>query len=82
MYRGEGNPFHGQKHTTETREHMREVYTDERRETIGALNRGKTLSPATREAIQQAALSRDPMSQATRDLVSANSAKALNLLSI
>jgi hypothetical protein len=80
MYRGEGNPFYGQKHTDETREVMRDVYTDERREIIGSLNRGKTLPDETREAIRLAALARAPMSAETRNKVSANSAKTLVFL--
>lgn len=75
--RGENNPFYGKKHSDETRELMREVYTDERREQIGSLNRGKTLSDETREAIRRAALARGPMSEETRNKVSKNSAKAL-----
>jgi hypothetical protein len=77
MYRGEGNPFYGQKHSQETREHLREVYTDERRNAIGSLNRGKTLSEETREAVREAALLRGFMSAESRKKVSDNSAKAL-----
>lgn len=76
MYRGEGNPFYGKKHSESTREHMREVYTEERREQIGSLNRGKTLTEDRREALREAALARGPMSDETRAKVSANSAKA------
>lgn len=55
-----GNPF-GVKHTAETRAAMKLNYSKERRETIGALNRGKKLSPATVELIRTAALNRAPM---------------------
>jgi group I intron endonuclease len=67
----------GVKHSQATKNAMRENYSDERREFIGSLNRGKTLSSFTIARIQQAALKRAPMTAATRDLVSANSAKAL-----
>lgn len=76
---GENNPMYGRKHDEVTREHMSDIYTDERRERIGNLNRGKTLSPETREAIRQAALARPPVSDETREKVSANSAKVLTL---
>jgi hypothetical protein len=55
---------------------MKANYSEERRETIGSLNRGKSLSPETVELIRQAALKRAPMTDETRSLVSANSAKA------
>lgn len=76
---GEDNPMYGKKHDEDTREHMREVYTDERRERIGNLNRGKTLSPEQREHLRQVALERPPMSDETRAKVSANHAKTLTL---
>lgn len=66
----------GVMHTEQTKAAMRENYSDERRDMIGSLNRGKTLSHATIEAIRLAALNRFPMSDDTRALVSANSAKA------
>lgn len=43
---------------------------------IGSLNRGKNLSASTIQAIRLAAISRLPMSDATRAKVSYNSAKA------
>jgi group I intron endonuclease len=70
-----GNTF-GVKHADETKIAMRLNYSSERRERIGALNRGKKLSPDTIEAIRLAALKRAPMSEETRNKVSANSAKA------
>lgn len=76
---GEDNPMYGKKHDEETREHMRDVYTDERRERIGNLNRGKTLSPEHRDYLRQVALERPAMSDETRAKVSANHAKTLTL---
>lgn len=55
---------------------MRDNYSSERREMIGSLNRGKTLSASTIEAIRLSALNRAPMSDEARAKVSANSAKA------
>jgi group I intron endonuclease len=66
----------GVLHTEQTKADMRKNYSDERREMIGSLNPGKTLSPETIEAIRLASLNRSPMSDDTRALVSANSAKA------
>lgn len=70
-----GNTF-GFKHTEKTKETMRLNYSVERRETIGALNRGKSLSANTIEAIRLAALNRAPMSDETRVKISANSTTA------
>jgi group I intron endonuclease len=70
-----GNTF-GVLHTEATKAAMRANYSSERREMIGALNRGQKLSASTVEAIRQAALNREPMSDETRAKVSANSAKA------
>jgi len=61
-----GNSF-GYKHTPETLEKMRNSYSDIRRNRIGSLNRGKSLSKTTRELIRKAALNRPPMSQETKD---------------
>jgi group I intron endonuclease len=61
-----GNSF-GYKHTEETIKAMRDSYSDVRRERIGSLNRGKSLTLKTRELIREAALKREPMSQETRD---------------
>lgn len=70
-----GNTF-GYKHSDEVKAQMRVNYSSERREAIGALNRGKSFSDSTIEKIREAALNRSPMSDATRDKVSSNSAKA------
>ena len=59
---------------------MRLNYSSERREMVGALNRGKTLSTDTIEKIRSAALNRAPMSDETRAKVSKNSAKAQQYL--
>lgn len=67
----------GYNHTDATREAMRLNYSNERREQIGSLNRGKSPSTATVELMRQAALARPPMSQEARDKVSSNSAKAM-----
>jgi len=76
---GEGNPMFGQKHDEETLEYMRENYSDARREQIGKLNRGKPLSPETRELLRQAALARPPMSNESRAKVSANHATVMQI---
>lgn len=70
-----GNTF-GVKHTDDTKLKMRVNYSSERREAIGSLNRGKNLSPAVIERIRAAALARPPMSDESREKVSANSVKA------
>ena len=70
-----GNTF-GVKHTEDTKLKMRINYSSERREAIGSLNRGKKLPPATVERIRAAALARSPMSEETREKVSANSSCA------
>lgn len=41
---------------------MKDIYTDERRERIGNLNRGKILSKETIEKMREKALKRSPMS--------------------
>jgi hypothetical protein len=66
----------GVKHTEETKLAMRANYSQARRDAIGALNRGKRLSPEVVERMQFAAISRSPMSDETRSKVSANSANA------
>ena len=70
-----GSSF-GVKHSEATKAKMRANYSSERREAIGALNRGTKLSAITIARITAAALSRPPMSEESRALVSANSAKA------
>lgn len=54
---------YGYHHTEETKQKMRDNYSNERREQIGSLNRGKNLSDETREKVRQAALRRGPMSE-------------------
>ena len=60
-----GSSF-GYKHTEMDRIKMREIFSDERRERIGSLNRGKKLSPETIEKIRVKALVRPPMSDETK----------------
>lgn len=55
-----GSSF-GYKHTEIDRLKMKDVYSDERRERIGNLNKGKKLSEETIEKIRKAALNRAPM---------------------
>jgi len=52
-----GNSF-GYKHTEITRIKMRATYSQERRDAIGNLNKGKTLSEETKNKIRKSALSR------------------------
>ena len=52
-----GSSF-GYKHSEITRLKMKDSYSEERRATIGSLNKGKTLSPNTIELMKQAALNR------------------------
>lgn len=70
-----GNTF-GYKHTEETKLKMRVNYSDERREAIGALNRGKKLSEEQKELLRIIAKQRPPMSEEARAKVSANSTVA------
>lgn len=67
----------GVLHTQAQRDAMRANYSQTRRDTIGALNRGKKLPPATLELMRTAALARAPMTDEARAKVSANSAKAM-----
>ena len=46
---------------------MRDNYSDARRNRIGNLNKGKSISETTRELLRIAALKRPPMSQETKD---------------
>lgn len=66
----------GYTHTDETKRKMRDSFTEKRREHIGSLNRGKSLSAEQREALRLIAKARPPMSDATRQLVSDNSTVA------
>jgi group I intron endonuclease len=52
-----GSSF-GYKHTEVSRLQMKSVYSEERRKKLGELNKGKTFSPETLEAMRQAALIR------------------------
>ncbi len=56
-----GNSF-GYKHTEVDRQKMRDNFSDERREMIGNLNKGKKFSPETIEKLREKALNRPPMS--------------------
>jgi group I intron endonuclease len=60
-----GSSF-GYKHTEIDRIKMKEIYSDERRERIGSLNRGKIFSPQTIEKMREKALNRPPMSDETK----------------
>lgn len=55
-----GSSF-GYKHTEIDRQKMKDIYTNERREKIGDLNRGKILSKETIEKMREKALKRPPM---------------------
>ena len=52
-----GSSF-GYKHSETTRLNMKTNYSEERRLTIGSLNKGKSFSPSTIEAMKQSALNR------------------------
>lgn len=60
-----GSTF-GYKHTEVDRQKMKDIYTYERRESIGSLNRGKKFTPETIEKMKEKALNRSPMSDETR----------------
>ena len=60
-----GSSF-GYKHTEVDRIKMKDIYSDERRNRIGNLNKGKKLSPETIEKIREKALNRSPMSDETK----------------
>nr|YP_004376391.1 intronic ORF 1 at intron 1 of cob [Moniliophthora roreri]ADO51579.1 intronic ORF 1 at intron 1 of cob [Moniliophthora roreri] len=60
-----GSSF-GYKHTEINRQKMKDIYSDVRRERIGDLNRGKTLSKERIEKIREKALNRPPMSNETK----------------
>ncbi len=64
-----GSSF-GYKHTEVTRLKMKSQYSDERRNKIGSLNRGKNLSPDVIEAMRKAALSRDKIVYSEEALLS------------
>jgi group I intron endonuclease len=71
----------GVKHSDETRAKMKLNYSSERREAIGALNRGKTFSDSTIKLMRLKALARGPHSEETLAKISVNSTTA-NLYSI
>lgn len=71
-----GNTF-GVTHTEVTKRKMQMNYSPERREQIGSINRGNKLSSATVERIRAAALARPPMTDETRQKISANSTVAI-----
>ena len=60
-----GSSF-GYKHTEISRIKMREIYSDERRNKIGSLNKGKKLSPVTLDKMREKALNKAPMSNETK----------------
>jgi group I intron endonuclease len=60
-----GSSF-GYKHTEVDRKKMKDIYSDERRERIGNLNRGKKFSYETIEKMREKALNRAPMSDETK----------------
>jgi group I intron endonuclease len=60
-----GSSF-GYKHTEIDRQKMKDIYTIERRERIGNLNRGKNLSSETIEKMRKAALNRSLLSPRTK----------------
>lgn len=45
---------------------MKQGYSDERRQKVGSINKGKALSEETRNLIREAALQRKPMSMESR----------------
>lgn len=56
----------GWKHSVETLQKMRNIYSEERRQRVGKINKGKTLSQETRALIREATLNRKPMSLESR----------------
>lgn len=66
-----GNTF-GYRHTEADLSRMRDNYSQERRDMIGALNRGRKFSQETIELIRTAALARPPFSDETREKCKTN----------
>lgn len=66
-----GSSF-GYKHTEVDRQKMKDIYSDERREMIGSLNKGKKFSPETIEKIREKAINRPAMSDETKQKCIAN----------
>lgn len=60
-----GSSF-GYKHTEVDRQKMQDIYSDERRQRIGDLNKGKKLSSETIERMRESAFNRKPMSEESR----------------
>jgi group I intron endonuclease len=60
-----GSSF-GYKHTELDRKKMKDIYSDERRERIGSLNRGNKLSKDTIVQMREKALNRPPISEDIR----------------
>lgn len=60
-----GSSF-GYKHTEMDRQKMKDIFSDDRRQQIGNLNKGKKLSLETIERIREKALARPPMSDETK----------------
>lgn len=56
----------GWKHSEESKQKMIQNYSEERRQRVGEINKGKTLSEDTRNLIREAALQRKPMSMESR----------------
>lgn len=56
----------GWNHSEESIQKMKQGYSDERRQKLGNINKGKALSEETRNLIREAALQRKPMSMESR----------------
>lgn len=56
----------GWKHSEESIQKMKQDYSDERRQKVGSINKGKALSEETRNLIREAAIQRKPMSMESR----------------
>ena len=56
----------GWNHSEESIQKMKQGYSDERRQKVGIINKGKALSEETRNLIREAALQRKPMSMESR----------------
>nr|YP_010951068.1 cytochrome b [Nannizziopsis barbatae]WML69465.1 cytochrome b [Nannizziopsis barbatae] len=76
-----GSSF-GYKHTEIDRQKMKDIYSNERREKIGNLNRNKKLSIETIERMRNSALKRLPMSEETRKKIGVNSSKPVILYNL
>lgn len=56
----------GWNHSEESIQKMKQGYSDERRQKVGSINKGKALSEETLNLIREAALQRKPMSMESR----------------